>query len=148
VFRSWNLTYGGGVARDAAMGQLRWSARLLNAICSDELRPELLCAVGDLADTVGYITMDAGADEEGRRVYRFALVTGDPLQAVTIGHEALDTAGSIRSRTTADDLRELARHAAAHQHLDEVAHLRHRIGILLVRADSPSGGWEFSPHQP
>jgi hypothetical protein len=43
----------------------------------------------------------------------------------------------IRSRTAADDLRELSRHAAAHQNLDEVAHLRHRIGTLLVQTDSP-----------
>jgi hypothetical protein len=65
------------------------------------------------------------------------MATGDPLQAATIGHEALDAAGTIRSRFAADDLRELSRHAAAHQNLDEIAHLRHRIGTLLVRTDSP-----------
>jgi hypothetical protein len=65
------------------------------------------------------------------------MATGDPLQAVTIGHEALDTVGMIRSRTAADDLRELSRHAAPHQQLDEVAHLRHRIATLLVGADIP-----------
>jgi len=31
----------------------------------------------------------------------------------------------------ADELRELAHYAAAHQHLDEVAHLRHRLAILV-----------------
>jgi hypothetical protein len=64
------------------------------------------------------------------------MATGDPIQAAAIGHEALD-AGMIRSRRAADNLRELSRHAAAHQQLDEVAHLRHRIASLLVRTDSP-----------
>ena len=291
VFQSWGLTYGGAGALDAVMGELRWSAGLLKAICPEELDPGLHSAVGDLADTAGYIAMDAGADEQARRALRFALfcaeqakdwplraevlgsmavhaiwtgqpdegltlaeqalvradrltatqrsllhtdrasalarmhrrnealtaigaaddhfaqstpandppflayynpachalltgsalfdlailghhpeqaidrltasvaghapghtraralslatlasltmATGDPLQAVTIGHEALDTAGTIRSRTAADDLRELSRHATPHQQLDEIAHLRHRIATLLVGADSP-----------
>jgi hypothetical protein len=59
------------------------------------------------------------------------MATGDPLQAATIGHEALDIAGSIRSHLAAEDLRDLARYAAAHQQLDEVAHLRHRISTLV-----------------
>ncbi|MGH3869298.1 MAG: XRE family transcriptional regulator [Pseudonocardiaceae bacterium] len=293
VFQSWSLTYGGRGALDAVMGELRWSAALLKATCPDELSPELHFAVGDLADTAGFIAMDAGADEQARRAFRLALycaekaknwhlradvlgymtvhaiqtgqpdegltlaehalvradrlteiersilhteracalakmrrvqetltaigtaddhfsratpandpspmsfmiyhnpavhalrtghaladlailghnpgeatdrlttaaagltgytrplarcqiwlaslmmITGDPLQAVTIGHGALDAAGTIRSRTAADDLRELSRHAAAHQSLDEVAHLQHRITSLLVHTDSP-----------
>ncbi|MGH3815332.1 MAG: hypothetical protein ACRDUV_23265, partial [Pseudonocardiaceae bacterium] len=60
------------------------------------------------------------------------MVTGDPLQAAAIGHAALDIVGTIRSHRAADELRELARYAAAHQHLDEVAHLRQRIGTLLA----------------
>jgi hypothetical protein len=292
VFQSWSLTYGGGLARDAVLGQLRWSAGLLNATCPERLRPELFSAVGDLANTAGYMALDAGADEEARRVYSFALAcaeqaknwplraevlghmtvhairtgqpdealtlaeqalvradrltaiqrstlhtdrgsalatmrrvqealtalgtaddhfahatpdndppflavfhnpavhalrtggalftlailghdpgaatdrlttagtgltasharpraicqaelasltmtTGDPIQAATIGHEAVDAASTIRSRRVTDRLRELSRYAAAHQHLHEVAHLRHRINTLLVRADSP-----------
>jgi hypothetical protein len=65
------------------------------------------------------------------------MATGDPLQAVAIGHAAVDAAGTLRSQIAAEELRELARHAAAHQNLDEVAHLRHRIATLLVRTDSP-----------
>jgi hypothetical protein len=65
---------------------------------------------------------------------------GDPLQAVAIGHEALKVAGTLRSHGAAHDLRELSSHATAHQQLDEVAHLRHRINTLLLRTDSPSGG--------
>ncbi len=64
------------------------------------------------------------------------MVTGDPIHAATIGAAALDTAGTIRSRGATDALRELARYAATHQHLDEIAHLRHRI-TTLVCTDSP-----------
>jgi hypothetical protein len=284
VFDSWSRAYG-GVVREPVMAQLRWSAGLLDAECSDQLRPELFSAVGALAETAGYMALDADAHGEARRVFGFALacaeeardwplrayilssmsehavwtgqpdegltlaeqalvrpdrltaagrsllhndraralakmrrvnetltaigaadehfahvnpdneppcmafyntarhnqltgralvdlallgrnpgeatdrlaaaaaghtdtetraraiclaklatltmVTGDPLQAAAIGHEALDIAGTIRSRRAAEELRDLARYAAAHQHLDEVAHLRHRIKALV-----------------
>ncbi len=86
VFESWSGTYGGGVVRQTVMGQLRWSAGLLGATCPDRLRPELFSAVGDLADVAGYLAVDAGADAQAGRVYRFALAcaeqAGDwPLRA-------------------------------------------------------------------
>ncbi len=291
VFTGWDFTYGGGLARDAVMGQLRWSAGLLDAICPDRLRPELFSAVGALAHRAGCMAFDVCAHEDARRVFRFALAcaekagdwhlrayvldcmalqairtgrpdegltwadqalvradrltatgqtmlhttraralakmrrvsetltavgtaedhfarsspandppllanwnaaflagntgqalfdlallghhsvqatdrltaaatghtasharsraicvtklasltmaTGDPIQAAAIGHTALDVAGTVRSRRVSDDLRELARYAAEHQHLEEVAHLRHRIATLLVHTDSP-----------
>ena len=272
------------------MGQLRWSAGLLGAICPAPLRPELFSAVGYLAYTAGYVAFDAYAHEDARRLFQFALAcaeqagdwalrayvldgmalqaiwigqpdegltltehalvradrltetgqamlhtdrgralakmrrvnetltavgtaedhfarstpaddppflgnynaaflagntghalfdiavlghnltqatdrltaaaaghtashprsgaicltklasltmaTGDPLQAATIGHEALEAAGTIRSRRVTDNLRELAHYADPHRHLDEVAHLRHRIATLVC-TDSP-----------
>jgi hypothetical protein len=60
------------------------------------------------------------------------MATGDPLHAVTIGTAALDAVSTIRSRRALEGLRELNRHAAAHQHLDEVAQLRHQIGTLVL----------------
>lgn len=62
------------------------------------------------------------------------MATGDPIQAAIIGHEALDAAGSLRSRSVTAALRELARYATAHQHIDEVAHLRQRIATLVCTA--------------
>ena len=282
-FQARERSYGGGPVRDAVMGQLRWSAGLLEAKCPEELRPELHSAVGDLASIAGYIALQAGCYAQAREVSGFALAraeeaddwhlrayvlesmatqairtgnpdegltlaelalvradrltateltllhstrgralatmhrvqetsravgvaedhfahstpandppylahynaaflggsngtalfhlallghnpqlatdrltaaaaghteghpraacliklasltmaTGDPLQAVAIGHAALDVAGAIRSRFAADSLRELFRYAAAHQSLAEVAHLRHRIAALV-----------------
>jgi len=59
------------------------------------------------------------------------MATSDPLHAATIGHEALEVVGGIRSRRTTEALRELSRFAATHQHLEEVEHLRQRIATLL-----------------
>jgi hypothetical protein len=290
VFNSWSRLYGGGLAREAAMGQLRWSAACLRASCPARLRPELFSAVAALAETTGYMALDANA-HEARRVLRFALAcaeqakdwhqrafvlsdmaqqaiwtgqpdegltlaeqalvradrltptsrallhtqrgralakmhrvgealtaigtaddhfarsapdnepplmafynaarhdqltgqsladlavfgrdpgeatdrlaaavarhtdgytrsraicqtklasltmaTGDPLHAAALGHTALDIAGAIRSHRAAEELRELFGYAAPHQHLEEIAHLRHRIGNLLRHLGSP-----------
>ncbi|HKR51390.1 MAG TPA: hypothetical protein VJT72_17765 [Pseudonocardiaceae bacterium] len=61
MFSSWDFAYGGAMAREAVMGQLRWSAGLLNAICPEQLRPELFSAVGDLAHRAGFMAFDVGA---------------------------------------------------------------------------------------
>ncbi|MBV9141128.1 MAG: XRE family transcriptional regulator [Pseudonocardiales bacterium] len=289
-FASWGRVYGGGAILDAAMGQLHWAAGLLEAICPDPLRPELHAAVGDLAQTAGYIALETGAHAEARQIFSFALAcaeqakdwnlramilssmaeqaistgqpdegltltelalvrpdwltpaarsllhttrgltlarmrrvqdtltaigtadehfahatpdnepsftagytdahhalltgrplgelailgrdpgeattrlitgaagypagavraravcltklasltmaTGDPRHAVTIGNEALEVAGTLRSHRTTEELRELFRHAATHQDLEEVAELRHRI-CTLVCTDNP-----------
>jgi hypothetical protein len=286
VVESWGSTYGGGgLAREAAMGQLRWAADLLKATCPTRLRPELFAAVGDLAAVAGYIAEDAGAPEQAAQVYYFALdcvekaddwplraeilssmakqairagrpdegltlaehglvrsdrltvagrsmlhtdrgralarmhrvsetlsaigtaddhfahftpdneppflarhnparhallagqpladlaillgsdpraatdrlttaaaghdnnhahaiclvklacltmATGDPIQAVTIGHEAVDAAGTLRSRLVTDHLRELARHTTRHPEINEVTALNQRITTALA----------------
>ena len=59
------------------MGQLRWSAGLLDAICPDRLRPGLFSAVGDLAAVAGYLAVDVGAPEQARRVYHFGLACAE-----------------------------------------------------------------------
>ena len=56
--KSSSRTYGGGTAREAALGQLRWAAGLLDVTCPDPLRPELHAAVGALAETVGFMALE------------------------------------------------------------------------------------------
>ena len=60
------------------------------------------------------------------------MVTGDPAEATVLGTRALDAAGTLRSRRAADDLRELRRLGQPHEHLTEVAELRHRIGMAVA----------------
>lgn len=55
------------------------------------------------------------------------MVTGDPLEATTLGTRALEAATPIKSRRAADDLRVLSGYAGAHRDLEEVGELRGRI---------------------
>ncbi|MGP4089121.1 helix-turn-helix domain-containing protein [Streptomyces sp. KR55] len=59
------------------------------------------------------------------------MVKGDPMQAITIGHKALDDVGQLTSKRAADDLKELRRFAGKHRTLDEAAYLRQRITATL-----------------
>ena len=52
--------------------------------------------------------------------------------AATLGTQALDWTGTLRSRRAVDDLRELRRLAQPHRHLTEIAELRHRIGAVVA----------------
>jgi predicted negative regulator of RcsB-dependent stress response len=58
------------------------------------------------------------------------MATGDPAEAAALGTAALDAVSALRSRRVTEGLRELSRHTAAHQHINEVAHLRQRISTL------------------
>ena len=62
------------------------------------------------------------------------MVTGDPLEATTLGIHALEAATPIKSRRAADDLRVLSGYARAHQDVDEVTELRGRIESAVVTA--------------
>lgn len=73
IFSSWDYEHGGGLAREAVFAQLRWAAALLDADCERAFRPELFAAVAVLAETAGFMAFDAGAHDEARRAFRFAL---------------------------------------------------------------------------
>ncbi len=59
------------------------------------------------------------------------LVKGVPMQAVVVGHQALDDVGRLTSRRAADDLRELRSFAGRHRGLEQAAALRRRITATL-----------------
>ncbi|MGW0229563.1 XRE family transcriptional regulator [Actinopolymorpha singaporensis] len=59
------------------------------------------------------------------------MATDDPREAVAVGTSALESAGRLRSRRTAEDLRELRRYAGQHATIPDVADLRRRIGTLV-----------------
>jgi hypothetical protein len=86
--------HGGELAREAAFAQLRWSAQLLHADCPEALRPDLFAAVAHLASVAGFMAVDADAQEDGRRAYRFGLACADEsgnqhAQATLLGNMAL-----------------------------------------------------------
>ncbi|MFE9457670.1 helix-turn-helix domain-containing protein [Streptomyces californicus] len=55
------------------------------------------------------------------------MAKGDPRQAATLGHDALNEVGRLTSRRAADDLRQLGRFASKHRAVPEVSGLRDRI---------------------
>jgi hypothetical protein len=74
VFCSWQNAYGGGLARETVVAQLRWSAQLLHADCPENLRPELFAAVAELCTVAAF---DAGAHDDARRAFRFGLACAE-----------------------------------------------------------------------
>jgi DNA-binding XRE family transcriptional regulator len=77
VFESWQNVYGGGLARETVVAQLRWSAQLLHADCPENLRPELFAAVATCAGVAGFMAFDAGVHDDARRAFRFGLACAE-----------------------------------------------------------------------
>lgn len=74
---TWDNTHGGVLVREAVTAQLRYCAQLLNARCSDRLRPELYSAVGFLGHIAGFMAFDAYAHDDARRIFQFALACAE-----------------------------------------------------------------------
>jgi hypothetical protein len=70
----------------------------------------------------------------GIKLASLTMAAGDPDEAGAIGQRALTSAGKIRSRRAADDLRQLRYLAAPHDRIDEVAALCHAIGERVANA--------------
>jgi hypothetical protein len=77
AFSAWDNRVG-GLSRDAALAQLRWSAGLLRGgRCPEALRPELLGATAYLAHTCGFMAFDGYAFEDARRYLRFGIACAE-----------------------------------------------------------------------
>jgi hypothetical protein len=77
AFSDWDNRFG-GLAREASIALLRWSARLLtDQACSATLRPSLLSAVAYLAHTCGFMAFDGYAFEDARRLLHFGLACAE-----------------------------------------------------------------------
>ncbi|UQI49633.1 hypothetical protein M1P56_16855 [Streptomyces sp. HU2014] len=63
-----NLYGGGGIVRDASIGELHWATGLLDTPCSDSLRNDLFSAVGRLSIVMGASAFDAHAHDDARRL--------------------------------------------------------------------------------
>jgi hypothetical protein len=93
-----------------------------------EARPRLAAAVA------GHTNIFARSRVMSQtKLATLTVITGDPREAATIGNDALDAAGTIRSRRVADLLRELSRSATRHGDNPDVVELRQRItGAVLA----------------
>jgi hypothetical protein len=77
AFSEWDNLYG-GLAREAPVAQLRWSAGLLRGTaCPLDRRPELLSAVAYLAHTCGFMAFDGYAFDDARRLLGFGVTCAE-----------------------------------------------------------------------
>jgi transcriptional regulator with XRE-family HTH domain len=68
----------------------------------------------------------------GTKLATLIIATGDPQQAVSIAHRALDEVGRLRSRRAIDDVRALSKASARYTRNSEVAALRDRIATNVL----------------
>ncbi|MEU9288757.1 helix-turn-helix transcriptional regulator [Streptomyces sp. NPDC048275] len=68
----------------------------------------------------------------GTKLASLTMATGDPQEAVAIAHRAMEDAGRVRSRRTADDVQELVDLAQVHGEKPEVAELIERITTTVL----------------
>ncbi|MBI1758451.1 MAG: helix-turn-helix transcriptional regulator [Actinobacteria bacterium] len=71
--RSLDYRYGGGSCRSAVLAQLRWTQRLTEADCSEEVGRRLRLALADLHNLAGWTSLDVGLDEPARQSFLHAL---------------------------------------------------------------------------
>jgi len=113
---------GGGPSCEAAAGQLRWAARLLDARTGEEqVRSALAEAVGNLAGVVAFSAFDVGDHASADRCFRFALWCAEEAGS-----------WSLRAATLTD----MARHAAYLGKVDEALSL---VEFAQVRVDRLTG---------
>ncbi|GAA2790509.1 hypothetical protein GCM10010522_04850 [Kribbella solani] len=143
VFGSWDNHYGGGLAREAVIAQLRHSAEMLDSRCPEKLRGELFSSVGFLGHVCAMMAFDAYAHDDARRMFRFtqacadeagdwnlraktlssmarqAIWCGDPDQGLTLTEMALVRADRLTATERAMLLAARARALAKLGHVQE-----------------------------
>lgn len=76
VAMSENL-FGGGLSCEAAVGQLQWAGRLLDARATDDVRRSIFEAVGNLSGVVAFSAFDVADYLAADRCFKFALWCAD-----------------------------------------------------------------------
>ena len=81
----------------------------------------------------------------GAKLATLIMATGDPHEACTIGHRAIDDAGQLRSRRAADDLRESRRFASKLMTPNPSGSVRTRSSGCRARSSPGSHGRASKP---
>ncbi|MFJ1767979.1 XRE family transcriptional regulator [Amycolatopsis sp. NPDC088138] len=120
VAMSENL-FGGGLSCEAAIAQLRWAGRLVEAQAAHSVRSAMFEAVGNLSSVVAYSAFDIANYDAADRCFRFALWCADQ-----------GNSWALRANTLA----EMSRKAAYLGNFDDALSL---IEFAQVRSDRVSG---------
>jgi hypothetical protein len=119
AFRSLDNAYGGGLTREAVIGQLISRASLVeDTTCSEEVGRKLITGIGDLAAVAGWMCHDVSMHSAAQRYFLLAFQAAkeadDPNLAAHVLSCMARQAGHLDRPKDALELIHLARYGARH----------------------------------
>ena len=132
VFRSLDNAYGGGLTREAVIGQLISTASLVkDTTCTEEVGQKLITGMGDLATVAGWMSHDVSMHAVAQRYFLLALRAAKAADAPNLGAHVLSCmarqAGHLGRPGDALELIHLARYGARHTATPTVGALLHGL---------------------
>jgi len=118
VFRTWDNTHGGGLSRDAVVGQLKWAASLLDGPYTDTTGRSLFRAVADLAGVAAWMSFDVNLHAIAQHYFTLALHAAKEAGDRNLGAHILNCMARqmnhLRRPDDALELIQLAQYGARH----------------------------------
>jgi len=134
VFRNWDNLYGGGLTREAIVGQLKGAACLLDGPYTEQTGRALFRAVADLASVAGWTSFDAGLHKTAQRYFVLGLHAAKEARDRALGAHLLNCMsrqmGHLKRPADALELVQLAQYGARN---DATATTRAMLHALEAR---------------
>ena len=132
VFRSLDNAYGGGLTREAVIGQLILTASLVEAATyTEEVGRKLITGMGDLATVAGWMCHDVSMHAAAQRYFLLALQAAKEADDPSLGAHVLSCmarqAGHLGRPGDALELIHLARYGARHTATPTIGALLHSL---------------------
>ena len=132
VFRSLDNAYGGGLTREAVIGQLISTASLVeDTTYTEEVGRKLITGIGDLATVAGWMCHDVSMHTAAQRYFLLALQAAKEADDPNLGAHVLSCmarqAGHLGRPGDALELIHLARYGARHTATPTVGALLHSL---------------------
>jgi hypothetical protein len=132
VFRSLDNAYGGGLTREAVIGQLILTASLVeDTTYTEEVGRKLITGMGDLATVAGWMCHDVSMHATAQRYFLLALQAAKEADDPSLGAHVLSCmarqAGHLGQPQDALELIHLARYGARHTATPTVGALLHSL---------------------
>ncbi len=140
VFRNWDNLYGGGLTREAIVGQLKGAAALLDGPYTEQTGRALFRAVADLSSVAGWTSFDAGLHKTAQRYFVLGLHAAKEAGDKALGAHLLNCMsrqmGHLRRPADALELVQLAQYGARN---DATATTRAMLHALEARYLAATG---------
>ena len=132
VFRSLDNAYGGGLTREAVIGQLISTVSLVeDTTYTEEVGRKLITEIGDLATVAGWMCHDVSMHVAAQRYFLLALQAAKEADDANLGAHVLSCmarqAGDLGRPGDALELIHLARYGARHTATPTVGALLHSL---------------------